>query len=353
MAFRQRTASATNPKEMSPLHPMKVPGIVREFASCQRYVGLSVRACQEEDEKCPDIQSFFFEFVGKKDEYVKFREKEAEKNHTVLTLTLDKSELEQVSLPATASYVAMGRNDKNIHVECPKQIGTNRDPFVSLAYWDMILGAILSWDGQLKTKRYTWLLELEVKESAKLKNDARHFPSLSFGDRWQLAVEFVRTTSWTNFSLLDDRRCPFTHETIITPSYDLDSNVKNPKNLAVVGSCAPTASPGFHAIVNHLLSEGQWQHGGMGEAVYLGAHGALIDCSEAPSLENRPVSLYYGDVFKFMTDTNRLKKAMKGNDDQEDISLDLKNITDFLIQVENYADESATTTTDDNTSIDD
>jgi len=144
----------------------------------------------------------------------------------------------------------------------------------SQAYWDFMIGGILSWDGQLlDDNMYTWDLESELlaykhgKEASSYASfvaSVAKMPSLSLEDRRKMAVNFVRSTANApNIPWMDDRKCPYTGNSIITPSTMLNypDGVFGGDTRSIpdaVGTVSPIASRTFYELVDEILREARW-----------------------------------------------------------------------------------------------
>jgi len=158
--------------------------------------------------------------------------------------------------------------------DCTNATGHARwKPMISQAYWDFMIGGILSWDGQLvQNNMYTWDLTAElqaVADNTELSGQVATMPSLSLLERRDMAVQFVKSTEhaptipWRN-----DRRCPYTGNSIITPldmlqyphsvleGYDTTSS--NNSHFAI-GTVSPIATQLFYDYVDDILREGKWK----------------------------------------------------------------------------------------------
>ena len=150
-------------------------------------------------------------------------------------------------------------------MSCPLHDDSVVPVFRSQAYWDFIIGGILAWDGQLQpTRRYTWDLNAELTRSEQwMRDKVASFPSLSYAERRQIAVDVVRTTAFTgpDVAWKNDRLCPFTGNALMTLKAELlyPQSTLDTIDADAIGTAAPLATPLLRAIVDDILEEGGWR----------------------------------------------------------------------------------------------
>lgn len=175
---------------------------------------------------------------------------------------------------------------------------------------DFMIGGILAWDGQLRdTNRYTWDLDAELQygETDDFTSSVAVLPSMSLEDRRLMAVDFVRSTEFSpTYQWIDDRRCPFTGNAIITLGVDLaypESVFGERGTPEAFGTVSPIASNTFYDFVDEILIEGGWEFGA-GD----GIHNRTNPCMESGFInrtsEDWSTNLYYSDIMDWRSGTS-------------------------------------------------
>jgi len=200
-------------------------------------------------------------------------------------------------LPDDAYYFTWGSEEK----ACSMTKYNTIAPQVSQAYWDFIIGGILAWDGQLRdTGLYTWDLDVERsaimgKELEDFKKNVAQYPTLDYAARREIAVEVVQTSMKTGWGpgvkWVDDRRCPFTGNAMMTRKSDLryPPAVLDTITAEALGTSAPVSSPGVRQIIDEILNEGGWNV----------SERASFDCEKNAAKvkrDNWTANVYWDDV---------------------------------------------------------
>lgn len=264
------------PDKIAALIPSYVDGIVRIFGYCapqlHNFVAASAVSSNEQDSS---TFGAFFEI--KKEQWPAIRERE--KFYKIKQVSPRKPYPK--NLEKNAFYFVWGDENEE---PCP------RNYIVSQAYWDFMIGGILSWDGQITDSgRYIWDIEAEIK---RWNITVHQWPTISFDDRFQYAVELVKTTHNThNYKWGNDRLCPFTFNTLITPkeflrypSYVLD-HVKAP----AIGTVSPPFSQFYFDLVDKILVKAGLQL----------SDRQPIDCNEVEFSRSLLKDLYYDELLQW------------------------------------------------------
>jgi len=248
----------SNIELVTPTYPAQAVGIRRSFNDCWRYAPMTANICSGDD--CPAVEGAVFEVT--EESWPALRDRESSYSIVEVTPSLPLPE----ELPPDATYFAWGENYEYDGDVC---YGGKYPPQISQAYWDFIIGGILSWDGRLlDTKRYTWDLDAELEALSKgidLKSFVHVYPSVgSLEERRQIAIKFVETTEHSTYVWVDDRKCPFTGNANIILGKDLEypEAVFGPNNLPTAfGSVSPIVSQTFYDYVDQILIDGGWEFG--------------------------------------------------------------------------------------------
>ena len=159
-----------------------------------------------------------------------------------------------------------------------------------------MIGGILAWDGQLMdTGRYTWDLDYELSSSSEdMASKVSAIPSMTLEERRLLAVQFVESTQHSNFDWVNDRACPYTGDSVVTPVGELAMEVlATGPQAAAIGSVSPPFSKMFHDYVDAILIEGGWKNGALN-----GIHDRIDPCAQAGFINrsNWDKNFYYEDI---------------------------------------------------------
>ena len=260
---------------IKPLYPVRVTGIRRTFDYCWRYTAVAAVACTESSPCAQDAEVLGAVFEIHAKDYPAIRARESAYTY-IEVQPKNREALPSAVFEAEGYYFAWATDRITINptFDCTNATGHARwKPMISQAYWDFMIGGILSWDGQLvQNNMYTWDLDAElqaVADNTDLSGQVATMPSLSLQERRELAVEFVKSTEhaptipWRN-----DRRCPYTGNSIITP---LDMLQYPPSVLEgynatgsdnshfAIGTVSPIATQLFYDYVDDILREGKWK----------------------------------------------------------------------------------------------
>ena len=260
---------------IEPIYPVRVTGIQRIFDYCVRYTAVAAVACTESSPCAQDAEVVGAVFEIQAKDYPAIRSREAAYTY-IEVQPKNREALPSAVFEAEGYYFAWStdRNTIDPTFDCTNATGHARwKPMISQAYWDFMIGGILSWDGQLvQNNMYTWDLDAElqaVADNTELSGQVATMPSLSLQERRDMAVQFVKSTEhaptipWRN-----DRRCPYTGNSIITP---LDMLQYPPSVLEgynatgsdnshfAIGTVSPIATQLFYDYVDDILREGKWK----------------------------------------------------------------------------------------------
>lgn len=253
-------------KPISPNYPAKGIGIKREFEYCWRYAALTANYCAEEED-CDPIYGGVFE-VPSEEEYTQLRYRES----SYEILKVHDIEVEQPfnnAINESGSFFAWGGTPASR--DCKNTTGENEyEALISQSYFDVILGGILSWDGQMaNNKMYTWDLEAELVAIEAGNEDAFYSsvtkaPSLPFDQREKMCMVYLKTTkSALSYEWANDRSCPYSLNPIITPKDMLnypetvefvDGVVPN-----ALGCASPLASKRIYDYIDEILTKSGWR----------------------------------------------------------------------------------------------
>lgn len=298
------------PSPETPAIPQMVSGVVREMSYCWRYIAASARACTtaEADEGACKTMGAFFEVLP--EDWLALRARE--QNYALLPVTPNLPFAE--GLPSDAFYFAWGDGSRvNASTgalnekACPVHPHDVIAPFISQAYWDFILGGILSWDGVLlDSTRYSWDLDAELGHGEEwARRRVAVFPKYSYAQRRAVAVDVVRTTAKsapTGAKWADDRLCPFTGNAPLTPKSDLryPQATLGTITTEAVGTVSPISTPLVRAIVDEILNEGGWDVSAR----------ESIDCESVAA--NVPMDVWAGGRNPWWDDIKRWQTANLG-----------------------------------------
>lgn len=269
-----------DPEELPPLIPTRVNGIFRNFGYCAPQKHNFVAASASRSTK-KDSGTFGAFFEIKKNQWPAIREREKFYVKTpVSPITYPKN------LEENAFYFAWGSKEED--EICPP------DFIISQAYWDFIIGGILSWDGQITDSgRYIWDIEAEIKG---WNMTVHQKPTISYEDRYNYALEFVKTThNVENYTWGNDRLCPFTFNTLITPKQSLHypSYVLDNVTSEAIGTVSPPFSQFYFNLVDEILKKGGLQLNDRHS----------VDCRSVEFVRYSSKDLYYDEWAKWQTNS--------------------------------------------------
>ena len=276
-----------------PIHELKVAtvsGIKKELRGCWRYQGMQALTCgpDESEETCPNMPVVYFEVSPKSWRYLRTRE--CSYDNFVNAKVEDNS--------PDGYYFAWGHH-------AGTQTCSNQYPaLISQSYWDFIIGGILAWDGQLTDSGYyswDWSAEQAFSEED-MKGLVHNFPSLTYNERYKLAMDWVRSTQpSSDIEWMNDRACPFTGNAPITPvellGYEHDA-FKGTEPLAI-GTVSPLVSQDFYDLVDRILIESGWADEGAANAIENRTH----RCDEAARQDINRIGFdpnpYYDEIMRW------------------------------------------------------
>ncbi|CAB9503369.1 expressed unknown protein [Seminavis robusta] len=262
---RQHTVDPVMPEPpptIAPAYPDRVHGIVRELGACYHWAAASARPCFPDRDNCTvPVVGVFFEIY--EEEWPRFRDRES--NYDLLEIT--PSFPLPRGLDPDAYFFAWGNlSSSGESPQCNNKWSPWGKSVVSTAYWDYMIGGLLAWDGQLlDSGRFTWDLIAELDLLDDMASKAYQVPSIPLAERRRLAVDFVRSTKHSsNLPWVDDRKCPFSGDSNVTPLSNLSENVLATGPTAeAIGTVSPPFSKEFHDYVDAILVEGGWEHGAL------------------------------------------------------------------------------------------
>jgi len=240
---------------ITPLTMATFTGVRREIRGCWRYHSARAVECDPTDvnQFCPPMLGAYFEVQEKN--WQELRTRECSYDRFV------PAQPDDTKAPA-GYYFAWGKQPN--HVCNPKY--DDYPDVISQSYFDSTIGGILAWDGRLTDSgRFTWDVMAELEVGAEnMAERVNKTPSLSWEQRYQYALDFVKSTAPSpDLPWMDDRKCPFTGDGghIMTPISLLDfrhDTVYNHTCPKAIGGAAPLVSPDFYDLVDQLLIEGGW-----------------------------------------------------------------------------------------------
>ena len=259
--FSQAGSKFPSNQPVKQLKMANVSGVKKELRGCWRYQGMRALQCEpdESEKTCPHMPVVYFEVPP--ETWRDLRTRECGYDVFVNAKVEDDS--------PEGYYFAWGDKPGPKACHTPSY---DYPALISQTYWDFIVGGILSWDGQLTDSGYytwDWSAERAFGEEG-MRRLVHNFPSLTYSERYKLAVDWARTTQPSpDIEWMNDRACPFTSNIPITPvellHYEHDA-FKGTEPLAI-GTVSPLVSQGFYDLVDGILIEAGWADGGAANAI--------------------------------------------------------------------------------------
>mmetsp|Transcript_68795 Transcript_68795/g.76987 ORF Transcript_68795/g.76987 Transcript_68795/m.76987 type:complete len:412 (+) Transcript_68795:73-1308(+) len=251
---------------ITPLTMTYVSGVRREIRGCWRYHSARAVECDPNDvtQFCPPMLGAYFEV--NKGNWKELRKRECGYDKFV------PAQPNEDTAPA-GYYFAWGEQPDHV---CNPAYGGPYPDIISQSYFDSTIGGILAWDGRLTDSgRFTWDVMAELALGPEnMAETVEQAPSLSWEQRYQYALDFVRSTAPSpDLPWMDDRKCPFTGDGAhpMTPismlDFRHDETVYDNTCPKAIGGAAPLVSQEFHDLVDHILIVGGWGYHGANNTI--------------------------------------------------------------------------------------